>query len=860
LRIRTQLLILVLFATLVPALGIGVWFIERRDTEIAGTRQELTTAALQLAQNLTNTIRATAQLHYGLSRARDLDTQDQAACSAFLANVLKEYPQYTGILTIKPDGDLLCDSLRTGRTLNLTDRRYFQDALSSKNTIVVEPVFGRLTGIAVLQLAYAARRETGELNFVLLASLNLEKTMQSYLSYLQIVLKQNAIVALVDDEGTVLTWSPAGDNLRGTSIANSSLFHFVQDPQGEEVRENIEFGGVSQIWATSALSGFSGAGLHVLVGMSNQDLFSAVNRNLGQALAILLCGWLVVFVGAWVLARGAMDRELAEGELIRKFNEQLEQKILERTARLESANHALNRVIAEREQADQRFQAEMKQTEALLDATPDPVVIVDREGRITRVNARTEVVFGYPRAEVLGHSVEMLIPELMHATHVAQRAPYHEHPSAPEMGAGRDLFARRRDGSELTVDVSRSPLETAEGTLVIITIRDVTDRRRNEELLHQAQKMETVGNLTGGMAHDFNNLLGVIIGNIDLLRRLKKDDSDVAELTRDALDAALSGADLTRRLLAFARQQPLEPKRVDVNELVSGIARLMRRTLGEDIKISLGVSANLWPVIVDSAQLEASLVNLATNSRDAMPNGGSLGIVTANRHLDADYAAQHTEVISGDYVLIEVSDSGSGMTPELVSRIFEPFFTTKEQGKGTGLGLSMVFGFIKQSGGHISVYSEPGTGTTFRLYLPRLTAGVAVPEESFGPPLVPGGNETILVVEDNASLRRVAVRQLGELGYRALEAENSAIALELMEREYIELLLTDIVMPGGTDGVALAQQARKRWPALKVVFTSGFAEAQARGAQGSLPPDAKLLTQPYRREELAEVIRNALNG
>ncbi|HXP29741.1 MAG TPA: MASE4 domain-containing protein, partial [Stellaceae bacterium] len=245
---------------------------------------------------------------------------------------------------------------------------------------------------------------------------------------------------------------------------------------------------------------------------------------------------------------------------------------------------------------------------------------------------------------------------------------------------------------------------------------EIAERQRAEAQLVQAQKMEAIGNLTGGMAHDFNNLLGIIIGNLDTLRERKSVDCDVKELGGEALDAAIRGADLTRRLLAFARRQPLQPQRIALDELIAGNAKLLRRTLGEHIEISLEAAADLWPVIADPAQLEASLTNLATNARDAMPKGGRLMIATANRRLDADYAAAHAEVTPGDYAMIEVSDTGSGMTKEVLSRIFEPFYTTKERDKGTGLGLSMVFGFMKQSGGHINVYSEVGVGTTFRLY------------------------------------------------------------------------------------------------------------------------------------------------
>jgi diguanylate cyclase (GGDEF)-like protein len=349
--VRIRLALLILVATLVPAFVAGMQFLERRDAEIAAARQDLVVAAHQVAQDIRDTIRATAQLHYGLARARDLDTHDRAACSSFLADVLREFPQYTGILTIRPDGSLFCDSLRSGRKLNLTDRRYFQDALNTSNPLAVEPVFGRLTGNAVLQIAYAARRATGAPKFVLLASLDLEKTMQSRSRTLP---RKNAVIALVDGKGTIFTWHPDGEKLRNTSMANSPLHRFALDQQGEAVRENIEFGGVSRIWATSALPGFPAADLHVLIGVSKQDLLALANRNLIQALATLLAVWLFVIAGAWLLARGAVNRELAEGERIRELNEQLEQRVRERTAGLESANQALKSEIVERKQAEEK--------------------------------------------------------------------------------------------------------------------------------------------------------------------------------------------------------------------------------------------------------------------------------------------------------------------------------------------------------------------------------------------------------------------------------------------------------------------------------------------------------------------------
>lgn len=415
-------------------------------------------------------------------------------------------------------------------------------------------------------------------------------------------------------------------------------------------------------------------------------------------------------------------------------------------------------------------------------------------------------------------------------------------------GVTRHLYRE----NELVTDPAGKPF------MLVATVQDVTERRRTEEQLRQSQKMEAIGNLTGGMAHDFNNLLGIIVGNLDIARERIGDDAELREIVGEALDAAWRGADLTRRLLAFARRQPLRPARVDVNELIGDAARLLRRLLGEDIEVTLDLGNDVWPVVVDPAQLEASLANLATNARDAMPKGGRLIIATANRQLDADYVAMHPDATVGDFAMIEVSDTGCGMSPEVQRQIFEPFFTTKDVGKGTGLGLSMVFGFLRQSAGHVNVYSEPGVGTTFRLYLPRSIDAAAARDTGAAQPLPRGAGQTVLVVEDNLGVRRVVARQLRDLGYRVVECDGPSAALGILQSERIDLLFTDIVMPGGLDGVELARLARERWPALNVVLTSGF--PQSRLDRESAVSDVGLLSKPYRKEDLAAALRAALDG
>jgi PAS domain S-box-containing protein len=414
------------------------------------------------------------------------------------------------------------------------------------------------------------------------------------------------------------------------------------------------------------------------------------------------------------------------------------------------------------------------------------------------------------------------------------------------------------DGKTRIGELQAAPF-IQDGVLHVISSgRDVTALRDAESRLHQAQKMDAVGQLTGGVAHDFNNLLTVIIGALDL------DPERIPAEMRPAIDQALRaaerGAALTHRLLAFSRQQMLVTRSVDFNRLIGDMDELLRRTLGEHVEIELKLAGDLWPALADSGQVENSLLNLAINARDAMPEGGKLTIETTNVHLDEDYASSNAEVTPGDYVQMAVTDTGTGMPPDVLAHVFEPFFTTKEVGKGTGLGLSMIYGFAKQSGGHAKIYSEVGHGTTVRLYLPRLaneslrsdSAAVATPRK--------GGGETILVVEDNPDVRRLVLRQLRDLGYEVIEAANGPQALKILDDgATIDLLFTDVVMPGGMTGRQLAEAAKTRRPNLKTLFTSGYTEDSILRL-GKLDPGVRLLSKPYRKHELAARIREALDG
>jgi signal transduction histidine kinase/ActR/RegA family two-component response regulator len=414
----------------------------------------------------------------------------------------------------------------------------------------------------------------------------------------------------------------------------------------------------------------------------------------------------------------------------------------------------------------------------------------------------------------------------------------------------------RKDGSTFPMDLSVGQA-WQDGELIHVgIIHDLTARKFTEQQLQQAQKMETVGQLSGGIAHDFNNLLTVIIGNAEHLGEQLKARPDLKQFADDICESGERGAELTQRLLAFSRRQLLQPRTIDCCELIQSMLKLFKRTLRENIEIRTTFGAGTIEAFADRAQLESAVLNLALNAQDAMPSGGHLTLSTEIAAIDEDYRALHPEVTSGSYALISVTDDGEGMTPEVIERAFEPFFTTKEVGKGSGLGLSMVYGFAKQSDGHVSIYSGQGLGTTVRIYLPRVGGGQSV-DMPQADEAAPRGHETILIAEDDPFVRSSVIQRVEALGYRVVAAVNGNEALQRLRAEPgIDMLFTDIVMPGGMSGWELAEQARRIRPGLPVLFTSGYA-LETLVEQGRMQAHAVVLTKPYRKAELAQRLRDA---
>jgi PAS domain S-box-containing protein len=490
----------------------------------------------------------------------------------------------------------------------------------------------------------------------------------------------------------------------------------------------------------------------------------------------------------------------------------------------------------------------------LFETSLDLILIVDQNGNFLRVSPSVEAILGYRPDELIGKI----------ATGYVHRDDLEN--TRQEMRLARrgkeirnfDCRYVHKSGNVVTLAWT-GVWNEAERQHFFIG-RDMTERIRLERQLHQSQKLEAIGQLTGGIAHDFNNILTIVIGMNELLASSLQGDPHLAAICKSVDEAADRGAKLVQRMLAFARKQPLQVRTLDLNDIVVQMASMLEQALGETIKVETVLPEGLWRAQADLSEVENAIINLAVNARDAMPDGGRLLIETQNAHLDAQYASTNVDVTPGDYVSIVVSDTGSGIPPQIIERVFEPFFTTKDVGHGSGLGLSTVYGFAKQSRGHVKIYSELGHGTSVKLYLPRADhrAGIDVVTSTAVKTQAAGG-ETILVVEDDCSVRQVAVSVLKSLGYDVRQAADGWAALQIIEEPIkIDLLFTDMVMPNGIGGDELLRRARTLRPELKALFTSGYSEKFLRGRDAAFD-QVGLLNKPYRRDKLASAIREALN-
>ena len=520
---------------------------------------------------------------------------------------------------------------------------------------------------------------------------------------------------------------------------------------------------------------------------------------------------------------------------------------------------ALVRNVTEQKRAYQALIDSEQMAQSIVDSALDAFVQTDESCVILDWSPNAEALMGWTRTEAIGMGVEQLVfPEPQRAVHRQWVDRFLSKASADATGGRYETPLRHKDGHDFFAEVSLAALRRGDRFIINAFVRDITAKRAAEEQLFQSQKMDSVGQLTGGIAHDFNNMLTVITGTIEILAEGVRDNPALASIVKMIDDAANRAAQLTANLLAFARKQPLQPVETDVNALVEEVVKLLLPTLGRQIEIEKVFAEQGWPALVDRSQLSSALVNLAINGRDAMPDGGKLILRTNNVSFDA-HEAEANGISDGDYVVIEVADSGAGIPVAIRDRIFEPFFSTKQFGTGSGLGLSMVFGFVKQSGGNIVVLGEEGNGATFRIYLPKASSGSPAPVAAASDEDLHGGNETILCVEDDDFVRDLVTVRLRSLGYTVISASNAAEALERVNvGTAFDLLFTDIVMPGGMNGRQLAEKVAELRRPLRVLYTSGNTFGVLSSDKG-LGEGVLLLTKPYRKADLARMVRLSLD-
>jgi PAS domain S-box-containing protein len=857
--IRARLVLLALAAA-VPALLAVLYsaIVQYRDATEEAEAQVLRFAEVIASRERSMIDDARSALGL-LSRNSRIGPRDPDRCAGLLREMYNSgiiNAQTMAVVSVvMPDGGIHCSSRPTDQPVNVSDRRYFQQVMETRQFTLGGVIVGRQSRLPMVPAAYPILDGVGEVAAVLVAGLNLPELAGAVPE-----LPEGADVTLLRADGLVLGRRPDADAWVGESFPDAPLVRALASVSGAAVIEEIGLDGVRRIYAVQRL-GVGDTVLYAAVGFSTDAIYAGSRVALANGLFAALAAAVAAILLGRILGHGLVFRSV---QALSRAAERLAQGDFTARVPVGPARDELGAVaksfnsmaaaLADREAALRESEQRYRDVVELIQAG----VWIHVDGRIVFANDYAARMFGaYSPAELIGR-------EMMSLIHPEDQARAAERTSIMTEGRGQqiplaELRFQRLDGRPILVEAQAARFVRDGKVHILATGRDVTAQREAEEQLRQSQKMESVGRLTGGVAHDFNNLLTIIIGNLDTV--LHQAPVPLRRAIDSALQAAERAATLTQRLLAYSRRQPLDPEVVDLNALVASLDDMLRRTLGEDIEIATTLDPDLWPVLADRGQVENSLLNLVVNARDAMPEGGKLTIETSRVHLDEGYAERNIEVMPGDYAMLAVTDSGTGMPPDVAERAIEPFFTTKTAGKGTGLGLSMIYGFAKQSRGHLKIYSEIDHGTTVRLYLPRAATATDVSTNAGMPAEEqPSGGETILVVEDDAAVRTLVVAQLEDLGYRVIEAADGPAAQAILRSGVaIDLLFTDVVMPGGMTGRKLAEEASRQRPGLRTLFTSGYTENSI-VHQGRLDPGVQLLSKPYKKRDLARKIRDVLDA
>jgi PAS domain S-box-containing protein len=849
--ILSRLFVLVAVA-LLPAIAIQAYneFDLRRARQIEVQNQALGLARLAAAEQQ-QIVQGIRQVLVAMSELPAIKAKDSEACNAYLAGIKQRFPAFITFLVTDLKGWSFCDTNSDHKPISIAGRAYFASILETRAFTVGEFSTGLSTGLRVIQFALPFYGDDGRMSGVIVAGLSLD-WLADYIA--QKGTPAGAALAITDRNGTYLARDP--DNRRFIGKKMPGEKYLKTDERG--TIDLLDIGGVEWVEGYSALGASSG-GLVICFGLNKAMAFAGIRDRTQRGILLIALSTSLVLVMTYLGARRFIQRPL--GQLVHaanqwrlgKYDQRVKIRDRSEIARVADAFNTMADALERRElelsEAKESAEDAAARITMIFESTTDGVITIDRNCRIGFFNQRAWAQIAEGR-ELIGMDLR---EALLDAADTEIFGQFRQAMSEQRPVSGEVLCSRR------DVWYAFNAFPSSEGLAVFF--RDITEhkhaveaRRLAEEQLHQSQKMESVGQLTGGIAHDFNNLLTVVSGNLELIEDAT-DNCRIRRLSAAARRATDRGARLTAQLLAFSRRQRLNPKFVNANDLISEFQGLIRQAVGAGCELKLRTDDRLWLCHIDPLLLETALLNLALNGRDAMPEGGVLEIETQNVVVEEEAV---TGCLPGSYVRLSVADTGCGMSPEVRDRAFEPFFTTKEVGKGTGLGLSMIYGFVRQSEGYVTIESAPGTGTTVALYLPKATRTTDAKVEAVQAEAIQGGHERILVVEDDEDLLEATSAMLTTFGYRVFCARNGAEAIQMIESgEEFDLLFSDIVMPNGMNGVELARQARQLSKEIKVLLTSGYAgDALERyRAVGEFP----IIDKPFYLADLARRLGSILH-
>ncbi len=833
--------ILLAVSVLVAAAAI-VWFDRERD--LVSAEREQARLSLTLAETTSRTMQSLDLIllgieedieNAGIRTADDLRREfSSPVVQSLLVERKQDIAQLDAIVVLGDNGHVITSSrtppLPSDPDFSTRDYYLAHKSAATPSVYIGAPVRNRVTGEWTMFMTRPISAPDG----AFLGVLNAVVRTRFFEDLFEAVAPgSEATISLFRRDGVLLARHPMSEEFIGRSFGAQPLFReIIANAASGVVRTPASaFDGIARIMTPNAVSDYP-----LVINVTNTIdaiLASWRQRTLVTAVISSIFAILILLFGA------LFGRQI-----------DLRMRMAQSLAEREEASRGERRI---RELAED-LEKSLKQLRAVTDHLPVLIAYIDRDMKFRFINKTGEIWYGRSAEDILGHRVGDVLerPPTVHSAELFERL---------SKGPIRDVRKRKQpDGTTRTLDVTQVPDFDADGNVCgyYALLTDISDRVATEEQLRQAQKLDAIGKLTGGIAHDFNNLLAVILGNLELAKENAARGEDPASSIDIALHATDQGAQLTRSLLSFARQQSLSPTSLNLSDLVNEMISLLQRTLPENIAINVVATKDLWACHADPSQVKSALLNLVVNSRDAMPSGGKLTIETANVTLAKDEA--NADIIPGDYVMLAVSDTGSGMPPAVVAQAFEPFFTTKEMGRGTGLGLSMVYGFAKQSNGNVKIYSEVGHGTSVKLYLPRSKDGSAQSAASpSAQAKAPAAGETILVVEDNADVRILTTSMLQSLGYRVLSTDSPGDALQTLSAENaIDLLLTDVVLSDPMNGPQLAAAAIQLKPSLKILFMSGYTENALKHNAG-FGQNIRLLQKPFRKADLAQALRDALD-